>query len=87
MNFLKECLPQNWKQLLAWAVLVLATALGSYYGFIPSDTPIPIPPVPIFEPTDCQANGGWHKDDDAVKAVQDTLRFKVFADTDRKSVV
>ncbi len=76
---IKSYIPKNWTSIAAWLAGSFIVMALTAYGCIPP-TPVPPPPDPIFVPTEEQANG-WHKDDDAVKAVSDTLAFRVFADT------
>lgn len=79
---IKGYVPKNIKDIILWGAVVSVLAVLTGYGCIgPGDVPIPVPPIPVFEPTEAQANGGWHKDDQAVEAVAETLKFKVFADT------
>ena len=80
METLKKYLPKNWKEIGLWAVAASVITILTAYGCIPQ-TPIPTPPIPVFEPSPAQANGGWVKDEQAVKAVAEQQRFKVFADT------
>jgi hypothetical protein len=87
---LQAFIAKNWKQYLAWALLTAATCAGAYLAGTDWSGPPPLP-NPIFKvPTQADAdhadnggdyNFGWHKDDDAVKAVQGTLPFQVFGDT------
>lgn len=82
METLKAYIPKNWKQLAIYGAIVAIVAILTAFGLIgPGDIVIPDPPTPVFQPSEVQANGGWHKDDEAVKAIQDTLAFRVFADT------
>lgn len=74
-------IPKNWKAYLAWAIGVAIIALLIAWGLLPKDTPIPPPPMPAFDEAQIQERCGWQRDDDAVKAVADTLAFKTFADT------
>ncbi len=80
METLKKFIPKNWKEIGLWALAASVVTVLTAYGCIPQ-TPIPVPPIPVFEPTPAQANGGWVKDDQAVEAVAEQQRFKVFADT------
>jgi len=80
MNWQKY-IPKNWRQLAIYAAVAGVVGALSLFGLIkPGDVPLPDPPAPVFVPSDEQA-GGWHKDDEAVKAIQETLKFKVFSDT------
>lgn len=74
-------IPKNWKAYLVWAIGVAIIALLVAWGLLPKDTPIPPPPLPAFDEAQIQERCGWQRDDDAVKAVADTLLFKAFADT------
>lgn len=86
---LRDLIAKNWKQYAAWLILTAATAAAAYLAGV-DWTPPPLPD-PVFKVAP-QANAdhvdnggdynfGWHKDDDAVKAVAQTLPFQVFADT------
>jgi len=81
METLKSYLPKNWKEIAIWAVAACAVMILTSYGCIPKDTPVPAPPIPVFEPTDAQSKGGWIKDEKAAEAVAEKLRFRVFGDT------
>ncbi len=74
-------IPKNWKAYLTWAIGVAIIALLVAWGLLPKDTPIPPPPLPTFDEAQIQERCGWQRDDQAVKAVADTLLFKAFADT------
>lgn len=71
---LKEMVPKNWPQIVAWLLMTVVGAIGARYGLpnVPQPAPLPV----WMQPPD-----GWVDDDDAVKAVQATLPFRVFADT------
>lgn len=77
---MKEWIPKNWRDYVIWLCLTALVGAGIFIGCLPRDTPLPPPPIPVFEPTEAQANG-WQKDEEAVKAVQSTLVFKAFSDT------
>lgn len=81
IDYLKSWIPKNWTSFLCWFVVVLAFLILVALGFNPDPAILPDVPVPVFQPSEAQTNGGWHKDDGAVKAVKETLRFKVFGDT------
>lgn len=81
-------LPKNWKTIVAWLVLTLAVSLAGYLGFWPNDQKPDLPdfPLPVWSPnqgTPPPENGnfGWVRDDEQVKAIADTLPFRVFGDT------
>lgn len=80
METLKSYLPKNWKDIALWALMASAITILTAYGCIPQ-TPVPAPPIPVFEPSNAQAQGGWVKDAKAVEAIAETLKFKVFAAT------
>lgn len=77
---LKSWIPKNWKEISIWAAMTCAVTLLGAYGCWPKDSPLPPPPIPIFQPTEAMTHG-WEKDDEAVKAVQAEIAFKVFSDT------
>lgn len=76
-KLIKDAAPKNWMQLVAWLLLAVITALGTHFGCLPANTPIPDPPLPIFEPGEM----GWVRDDEAVKVAMGQLEFKIFGDT------
>ena len=81
METLKSYIPKNWRSIGVWAVAAIAIMVLTSRGCLPQNTPIPLPPIPVFEPSDAQKNGGWVKDADAVEVVAAKLRFKVFSNT------
>jgi hypothetical protein len=76
---MKDYIPKNWKEYVVWLILISAIAILFAFGLWPKDGPVPLPPVPIFEPSD--SPDGWTPNPDEVKAVAATLKFKVFGDT------
>lgn len=82
---MKDFFSKNWKQYTIWLIAVAASAFLAWQGLL-KDFILPPIPTPVFNPIeymgpDGTINAGWVKDDDAVKAVADTLPFRVFADT------
>jgi len=85
MDRLKDLFAKNWKQYAVWLTVVVCLYVLYRVGYLTDFNP-PSPPIPVFEIEDYKAADGsyqlgWHQDDDAVKAVQGQLPFKVFADT------
>lgn len=80
---MQEFLPKNWKQLLGWLLVMVATAIGSWLGY-GTFNPSP-PPLPIWlnEGGHTQrAAFGWAENPQEVEAIASNLRFKVFSDTE-----
>lgn len=79
-EWVKQYIPKNWLSMVFGCIVTAAMTLLVAYGCLPPGTPIPAPPLPVFEqPGEDQF--GWHRDDEQVKAIQDKLEFKVFSDT------
>jgi len=85
MEKIKDLWRKNWKQYAVWLAMVACLWVLFKLGYNREFNP-PAPPIPVFNPaeftlSDGTVQAGWVKDDGAVKAVSDSLPFKVFADT------
>lgn len=80
---MNEYLPKNWKQILGWLIVMGATALASVLGYGVFN-PAP-PPLPIWQEPDgttVKAAFGWADRPADVKAIQATLKYPIFGDTE-----
>lgn len=75
---MREWIPKNWRAYVIWAALVGAISIAAAFGLWPGGAPLPPLPEPEFLGT---PPNGWVPDPQAVKELQATLEFKVFADT------
>ena len=80
---MEKFLPKNWKVILGWAVMMLASALAGWLGY-GAFNPTP-PPIPIWQEADgriAHATFGWAESPKEVQAVAEKLQFPTFGDTE-----
>lgn len=83
LDKLKALIPDTYLKILGYLLVAAAIFIANrYFG-----TDIPQPTPPLFEPDvafkvgDAHYSFGWEKNDEEVKAIADTLPFRVFGDT------